>query len=240
MHSSDKDTGENMIGIVGATDFEMKELLEVIEVKEKKEIGGFTFYEGIFAGKDIVASKCGIGKVFASTCCQTMLLNYNVFSIVNIGAAGALIPELKKGDVVLVDETVQYDMDTTAFGDPLGLISGINIVGFQCVMHPLLGMLLDDRNIKWRIGNDATADRFCTDADTKKMLVDKFACMSVDMEAAAIAQVCYINNKPFESIKIISDSANDDSTEDYNEFTGTVGERVVEILALRMMAEARK
>lgn len=64
--------------------------------------------------------------------------------------------------------------------------------------------------------------------------------MSVDMEAAAIAQVCYINNKPFESIKIISDSANDDSTEDYNEFTGTVGERVVEILALRMMAEARK
>ena len=222
-----------MIGIIGATDFEMGKLLETITVKEKKTIGGFDFYVGTLFDKDTVAVKCGIGKVFMAMCCQTLLLNFKVDTIINIGAAGALADGLRMGDIVLADSAVQYDMDTTAFGDPLGMISGINKVMFDCSICDGFGEALSASGIHWVVGHNATADMFCTKAEVKKMLTEHFGCSSVDMEAGALAQVCYVNGMDFESIKIISDGANDDSGDDYNEYTGTVGERVMEILQIR-------
>lgn len=223
-----------MIGIIGATDFEMSKLLENMEITEHKKIGGFDFCVGKLFGKEVVAVKCGIGKVFMSACCEAFLLNFKVDKIINIGAAGGLVPDLAMGDVVLVDSAVQYDMDTTAFGDPLGLISGINKVMFDCSICPGFGEALTKKEIHWIVGHNATADMFCTKSDVKQMLTSHFKCSSVDMEAGALAQVCYINGQDFESIKIISDGANDDSGDDYNNYTGTVGERVMEILEIRL------
>lgn len=223
-----------MIGIIGATDFEMKELLEIIQVSEKKEIGGYTFYKGKFAGEEIVASKCGIGKVFAACCCQTMLLNYDVECIFNCGAAGALKSGFKRGDAVLVEQTVQYDMDTTAFGDPLGMISGINVVKFPLSINESLENELKNSGIAVHAGECATADCFCSKSDVKQMLVNDFSCSCVDMECGALAQICYINGVKLESVKIISDSADSNSTDDYDEYTGSVGERVCEIINIRL------
>ena len=222
-----------MIGIIGATDFEMSKVLVDMEINEHKNIGGFDFCIGRLFGRDVVAVKCGIGKVFMSACCEAFLLNFKVDKIINIGAAGGLVPGLSMGDVVLVDSAVQYDMDTTAFGDPLGLISGINKVMFDCSICPGFGEALSDKGIHWIVGHNATADMFCTKSEVKKMLTEHFECSSVDMEAGALAQICFINGQDFESIKIISDGANDDSGDDYNTYTGTVGERVMEILELR-------
>ena len=222
-----------MIGIIGATDFEMSKLLQDMEIDQHKLIGGFDFCIGKLFGKEVVAVKCGIGKVFMAACCQTFILNFDVDVIINIGAAGGLVSGLAMGDVVLVDSAVQYDMDTTAFGDPLGLISGINKVMFDCSVCPGFGDALAERGIHWIVGHNATADMFCTKSEVKEMLTTQFECSSVDMEAGALAQVCFINDRKFESIKIISDGANDDSGEDYNKYTGTVGERVMEILEVR-------
>ncbi len=222
-----------MIGIIGATDFEMSKLLEDLEINEHKKIGGFDFCIGKLFGKEVVAVKCGIGKVFMSACCEAFLLNFKVDKIINIGAAGGLVPGLAMGDVVLVDSAVQYDVDTTAFGDPLGLISGINKVMFDCSICPGFGEALTQKGINWIVGHNATADMFCTKSEVKQMLTSHFGCSSVDMEAGALAQVCFINGQDFESIKIISDGANDESGDDYNNYTGTVGERVMEILQVR-------
>lgn len=222
-----------MIGIIGATDFEMSKLLQDMEILEVKKIGGFDFCIGKLFKRDVVAVKCGIGKVFMSACCQTLLLNFKVDKIINIGAAGGLVPGLSMGDVVLVDSAVQYDMDTTAFGDPLGLISGINKVMFDCSICPGFADVLAKKGIHCIVGHNATADMFCTKKEVKEMLTSHFGCSSVDMEAGALAQICYINGQDFESIKIISDGANDDSNDDYNKYTGTVGERVMEILEIR-------
>ncbi|MBP3360863.1 MAG: 5'-methylthioadenosine/S-adenosylhomocysteine nucleosidase [Clostridia bacterium] len=222
-----------MIGIIGATDFEMEILLRDMETEKKTAIGGFEFRTGSLFGEKITAVKCGIGKVFMAACCQTMLLNFPVERIINIGAAGALTGGLRPGDAVLADGAVQYDMDTTAFGDPLGMISGIGKVMFDCDICRGFGEALGRAGIHHIVGHNATADRFCADTAVKDMLVSHFGCVSVDMEAGALAQVCYINSKPFESIKIISDRADDTSGDDYNEYTGTVGERVMEILKIR-------
>ncbi len=223
-----------MIGIIGATDFEMGKLFEDMDIVKSDKIGGFEFCTGKLFDREVIAVKCGIGKVFMSMCCQTLLLNFKVDKIINIGAAGALKEGLRTGDIVLADSAVQYDMDTTAFGDPLGMISGINKVMFDCSICEGFGEALTKSGINWIKGHNATADMFCTKKEVKKMLTEHFDCASVDMEAGALAQVCYVNNMEFESIKIISDGANDDSGDDYNEYTGTVGERVMEILGIRL------
>jgi len=226
-----------MIGIIGATDFEMSVLLRDMNTEKKETIGGFEFYSGEVFGKKIVAVKSGIGKVFMAACCQTLILNFKVDRIFNIGAAGALKSGLHTGDAVLVDSAVQYDMDTTAFGDPLGLISGINKVMFECEICPGYKELLEQRGVNTVIGHNATADMFCTSSEVKSKVVSEFDCTSVDMEAGALAHICFINGMPIESVKIISDGANDDSGDDYNKYTGTVGERVMELLEIRLELE---
>lgn len=224
-----------MVGIIGATDFEMKELLESeLEISEKKEIGGYTFYEGTLFGKSVVASKCGIGKVFAACCAQTMLMNFDVDYILNCGAAGGLIPQLHRGDAVICEKAVQYDMDTTAFGDPLGLISGINVVKLPVEVNSSLADMLKGEGIGCSIGECATADRFCTRDDVKELLKTHFGCSCVDMECGALAQICYVNGAKLESIKIISDGADSQSADEYDEYTGSVGKRVCDILKIRL------
>lgn len=224
-----------MTGIIGATDFEMKELLEEeLEITKKKEIGGYTFYIGKLAEKEVVAAKCGIGKVFAACCMQTMLLNFDVDRVLNCGAAGGLLPQLRRGDAIICEKTVQYDMDTTAFGDPLGMISGLNIVKLPLEVNNYLADELKKNGIACHTGDCATADCFCTKSEVKEMLKTHFGCITVDMECAALAQIAFVFGAKLESVKIISDSADSQSTDDYDEYTGSVGKRVCEILKIRL------
>ena len=117
-----------MIGIIGAMDAEVNLLTEQMEEIREEKIGFARFYVGKMFGKECVVGRCGVGKVHAAMCAQSMILHYAPEVIVNIGVAGALVDELKIGDIVVAKAAVQHDMDTTPVGDPMGLISGINIV----------------------------------------------------------------------------------------------------------------
>ncbi len=223
-----------MIGIAGATGAEMKTLLSEIQAEDVYSIGGFEFIKGKLFGKEVIASRCGIGKVSTATCCQTMILNFAPELIFNIGAAGALKEGLSVGDIVLVNSVVQYDVDTTAHGDPLGMVSGINKIFFDCCINDDFKQKLTDHCIHWVEGKDATADAFCSDKKVKDMLISHFGCTSVEMELGAMAHICYLNNTPCEAVKIISDTADENSKDDYTKYTQIVGDRVMEILKIRL------
>jgi len=115
-----------MIGIIGAMQTEVELLISRLEGAEKRTVSGIDFYSGKLEKKDVVVAKCGIGKVFAAMCAQTMILAFAPAVIVNTGVAGTLTPRLSIGQVALADRVVQHDMDTSPLGDPVGLISGIN------------------------------------------------------------------------------------------------------------------
>ena len=83
-----------MIGIIGAMQVEVEHIKAVMTDVETKTISGIEFCRGKISGKDTVAAKCGIGKVFASVCAEAMILRYNPDVIVNIGVAGTLTNEL--------------------------------------------------------------------------------------------------------------------------------------------------
>ena len=117
------------IGIIGAMDIEVDALKDALTEKSVTRVSGIDFYSGKLLNKDVVVAKCGVGKVFSAVTAEIMVLKFNLDAIINTGVAGS-ISTLKIGDLAISSSVVQYDMDTTAIGDPLGLISGINMIYF--------------------------------------------------------------------------------------------------------------
>jgi len=208
-----------MIGIIAAMKPEAEALIAKMEDKKEKVISGVKFTSGKIHSKDVVCAVCGIGKVFAAITATAMILNYKPDAIINTGVGGSLTDELKIFDVAVSESVVQYDMDTTAFGDPLGLISGLNEVNLMCD-EKIVGCLIkagESLGATTKRAIIATGDKFLEDQDFKKFLNSHFNASVCEMEGGSIGQVCRVNNVPFGIIRCISDGAGSDHT-DYNTF----------------------
>ena len=220
----------NVIGIIGAMDIEVSGLLSGMSNIEKKVYGGIEFTKGILCDKEVVIAKCGIGKVFAAMCAQTMILNYSPKCIINSGVAGALSDELNILDAVIATSVVQHDMDTSPLGDPKGLISGINVVNFDTdsVVSDAMEKSIKSLSINTVRGIIASGDQFIASADRKKEIATEFNAIACEMEGASIGQVCYVNNVPFAVLRTISDGKGE--ALDYMTFSKIAANRAIDII----------
>ena len=159
-----------------------------------------------------------------------MILHFGVDKVINIGVAGSLVKDLKVLDVALAESAVQHDMNTTAIGDPPGLISGINVVNFEAdkELNQIVCSVLEAKGIYHQTGIIASGDLFVDTDKQRNNIHVKFGAMAADMEGAAIAHVCYINKVPFAIIRSISDG--DGSAMDYNTFAGKAAEQSISIV----------
>ena len=118
----------NKFGVICAMESEAALLRASLKEPSTKTVGSLTFTEGKLGEKKVVLAVCGIGKVFAALCAQTMILHFAPDCIINSGVAGSLTDKLNILDLAVAENLVQHDMDTSPLGDPVGLISGINRV----------------------------------------------------------------------------------------------------------------
>ena len=221
-----------MIGIIGAMQTEVELLISKIQEANVKNISGIDFVSGKIYGKDVVVAKCGIGKVFAALCAQTMILEYGVELVINTGVGGAIADELDIGDVAVSNFVVQHDMDTSALGDPIGLISGINVVEIAADTNTV-NALLDaaaEVGAKCVVGTVASGDKFISGVEAKRKIKDTFGALVCEMEGAAIGQVCYVNKVPFCVIRAVSDKADGSSGVDYMTFVVGAAEKNANIV----------
>ncbi|MDD5923698.1 MAG: 5'-methylthioadenosine/adenosylhomocysteine nucleosidase [Clostridia bacterium] len=221
-----------MIGIIGAMNVEVEKLKNIIENKKTEIYSGIEFVSGQIYGKDVVVAKCGIGKVFAAICAQTMILIFSPSVVINTGVAGAIDSRLKIGSVAIGYDTVQYDMDTTDFGDPLGMISGLNIVHMECKGEAKDKVLqyADKLSLNVLSGTIASADRFLSDRDYKNTLKNIFSAIACDMESGSINHVCFVNDVDCVIVRAISDTADDESIGNYTEFLQSSAEKAVSVV----------
>ena len=170
-------------------------------------VSGVEFTRGNLHGKDVVIAVCGIGKVFAAICTEAMILKYAPALIINSGVAGTLTDALSIGDIAIAKTLVQHDMDTSPLGDPVGLISGINIITVPAdeKLSALLAECVRDMGSKCVVGTIASGDQFVAAKEKKDEIRSKFDVIAAEMEGGAIGQVCYINNIPFAILRTISD-----------------------------------
>lgn len=221
-----------MIGIIGAMQTEVELLISEIEDAKSENISGIDFFCGKICGKDVVVAKCGIGKVFAAMCAQTMIVRYGVERLINTGVGGAISNELNIGDIAVSNFVVQHDMDTSALGDPVGLISGINVVDIAAdeKMIAELCSAAEKKGARCLVGKIASGDLFVSGAEKKKYIEETFGAIVCEMEGAAIGQVCYVNKIPFCVIRAVSDKADGSSHVDYMSFVAVAAKKNAEIV----------
>ena len=207
------------IGIIGAMAVEVESLKAKIEGKQSETVSGIEFVSGKLCGKDVVIAQCGIGKVFSAICAEAMIVRFGVDAVINTGVAGTLSENIGILDLAISDAVVQHDMDTSPLGDPVGLLSGINIVKLPASKRlcEAVSAAADKMGIRYERGVIASGDQFICDAGKKSYIKSNFDAIACEMEGGSIGHVCFVNGVDFVVIRSISDNASGEANMEYPE-----------------------
>ena len=205
------------IGIIGAMDEEINDLLEKMEVIKEEIYSNMSFYIGKLSGRDIVLAKCFVGKVNAAICTQTMILKYDIDMIINVGVAGGIDKSLELGDIAISTSTVEFDQNVSALGYQIGYTFGLDKIYIESdkkISNKLYEVASKENNVK--LGVVASSDKFISSENEIKKIKEMFKdTVAVDMESASISHVCKLNDTRFCALRIISDSGNNIEYRDF-------------------------
>ncbi len=189
------------IGLQFAMPAELHALPGAKALKPFETVSGVPFFE---IAPDILACAGGVGKVNAAMAAEIFCLRHSVDLILNAGVAGCLT-DLPTGSLVVASEFVQHDVDTTAVGDPIGLVSTVNQVAFPTWEPERCAAALAALGVPAVTGRVATGDWFAVKGARAALLRDTFSPLLVEMEGGAIAQVCLRSGVRFAALKSVSD-----------------------------------
>ena len=230
-----------MIGIISAMQEEMQALLDKLENVSTTKKGMRTSYSGTLFTKKVVLVFSRWGKV-ASAVTTTQLINdFELEEIIFTGVAGGIVDGLEIGDIVIGNKMFQHDLDARPFYKQFE----IPILKLAHVSTQKSNHLLDSAKIflnnyfefidkdeahafniykpKMIHGDIASGDQFISSLEKIKTLNTMLPTATcVEMEGAAIAQVCYEYSVPFSIIRIISDKANDNANIDFVRFSDSI------------------
>lgn len=231
------------LAILSALLDEQRGLLEQLVRPHKVKRAGRTFWCGQWHGHEVVLALTKVGKVAAATTTTAVIEAFQVKRVVFTGVAGGLGSGVKVGDVVVARDFIHHDLDSSP------LFSRYEIPLYGCATLPcdegLTALLLEatrvglagvgehfhqDKLLKSpqvHSGLIASGDQFVSDAGVAaKMMSDMqasgFAPLAVEMEGAAVAQVCRDYGVPFAAVRTISDRADDEAHMDFSAFVQKV------------------
>ncbi len=212
-----------MIGLMGAMDEEVNLYVSYADIEQISEYAGMVFHCGRIEEMPIVIVKCGVGKVNAAVSTQILIDRFNVNGIVFTGLAGALVPYLQQGDIVVANNLIQYDVDLSAFGRRIGDVPSVGrIMEADAVMIRAFTSAYDEifggksNRPQMIVGTVVSGDKFISDIKTIAWLQREFGAIATEMEGAAVAQVCRMNTIPFLVIRTISDGADENAAAEFD------------------------
>lgn len=221
------------IAIIAAMDQELAAIKDKFNKIEENSLKDLTYYTGELNGKEYLLIKSGIGKVNAARVTQMLIDKFDIEYIINVGTAGSLNDSLEIGDIVIGEKLVQHDFDTTAFGDEKGYITGTGKIfeSDKNLIEKYIKHISEDKQeYNIIIGTIASGDIFCTEKWRKEKIHTKFNADCVEMEGAAIAQICTLNKVPFIVIRSISDKPNGENQIDFNKFIDMASKRCADLI----------
>lgn len=183
--------------------------------------------------KEILLLKSGIGKVNAAlTANKASQLKADL--VISTGLAGGVDNCLKQGDIVLADKVCYHDVDCGE-GNTIGQVQDLPLY-FTSPTN--LIQQISQQAEHFKIGLTVTGDQFLTAPERLKQIKKDFpTALAVDMESAAVAQTCYINNIPFISLRIISDVVGQkQQIEHYNNFWQNVPHLATQMIDMAIKA----
>jgi adenosylhomocysteine nucleosidase len=205
------------LGILGAMSCEIALLQQKMTLQETVECGGRSYYLGQIGPVEVIVVCCGIGKVNAALCTQTLIQKFGADHIINTGVAGGVDPAAKVFDVIVSTSVCYHDFTP-----------GILQENFPyCEEYPADEQMVNIMNKVYRESNAdyalrsqriVTGDVFVESNSLKESIASRFAPGCVDMESGAVGQVCYILKTPFLALRSLSDTADDEAGMSFDQF----------------------
>ncbi len=229
---------EPLTGILGAMAEEVRLLVGQLKEGKRHEVEGITFWTGRLKGRRVVVAMTGVGKVNAALTAALLHHRFHPTEVLFTGIAGALNPTLRPADIVIAEKAFQHDLGRLEDG-AMVLRGARNPVDFlrNPVFFPADENLLKvakasakrialdpiatrdgKRTPKVVTGTVATGDVFVASPAKSKQLHAEFKADAVEMEGAAVAQVCWQWRVPCLVIRSISDTADDNAVLDARMF----------------------
>lgn len=202
------------IGIIVAMSKELALLLHNIEDESRVTVNNRNFYIGRIGRHEVVLAQCGIGKVNAAVGTLTLIENFHPSLIINTGVAGGTGTGARVMDIVAATAVAYHDVwcgPDTEWGQAADCPPQ-----FDC---PLPDDAFRDMDVKR--GLIASGDIFVSDAATVERIRSLYPeAVAVDMESAAVAQVCHLKDVPCVVLRVVSDTpgATDDNMTQYTNF----------------------
>ena len=210
------------IGIIGAMEVEVEILKKNMSLKRTVKKASMEFFEGTIEGTDVVVVRSGIAKVNAGICVQILVDLFDVTHVINTGVAGSLDAKINIGDIVLSTDACYHDVDATVFGYKKGEVPQLGTASFvadeklrEVAKKAIKTAAADIGVFEGRV---CSGDQFISSKEIKENIKKDFDGMCTEMEGAAIAQGCFLNNIPFLIIRAISDKADGSDIVDYPVF----------------------
>lgn len=209
-----------MLGIIGAMQEEVEILKNDMQQMETKKLAHVEFYTGQLYGVDVVLMQSGIGKVNAAMTAALLIDQYQPEAVINTGSAGGLGSQLAVGDIIISDEVLHHDVNATAFGYALGQVPGMPLsYPADDNLKNLVQEAVETHKLSAHKGLIVSGDSFIGSAVQKQKILKNFPeALAVEMEAAAIAQVCHQYHMPFIITRAVSDLANGEAGMTFEEF----------------------
>jgi adenosylhomocysteine nucleosidase len=210
--------------LIAAMHEELAALLPAIQGATVGRCGGREFWLGAFEGQPVVAVLSGIGKVAASITATLLIDHYQVDRVLFIGVAGGLGDGVQVGDVVVADALLQHDMDASPLFPrhevPLTGLSRFPVdAAFSERVAQGARRALVARSGRLHRGLIVSGDRFvATAAESRALRAALPDALAVEMEGAAVAQVCHAFGTPLAVVRSISDRADDTAHVDFSSF----------------------
>ena len=250
------------IAIVGALHEELSAVLALMPDAQQQIVGRRIFCSGHLHGHPVVAVLSGIGKVAAATTATALIERFGVARIVFTGVAGGVGDGVNVGDVVVAQDYLQHDMDASPLFPrwevpgyarsrlvcDAALSATLLEAAHACVssargqfgLEYVPQSTSEDALHRAHHGLVASGDRFVSAADEAHRLRTTLHdaghnVLAVEMEGAAVAQVCHDYGIPFAAVRTISDRADDTAHVDFPLFVQTVASRYAEHMVLALM-----
>ncbi|MDR1146785.1 MAG: 5'-methylthioadenosine/adenosylhomocysteine nucleosidase [Verrucomicrobiales bacterium] len=245
----------NTVGIMGAMPEEVSGVAALLAGRETRVIAGREYVTGSVGGRRVVVVFSRWGKVAAAATAATLLLEFGVTEIIFTGVAGAVSDALAIGDIVLARRLVQHDLDAR----PLVPRYEIPLLGRTWLETPPArlrraidavekligsGRLAADGELRkfgitkprLHVGDIASGDQFFSrHADKVALTLALPSVLCVEMEGAAVAQVCHEHGVPCTVIRTISDAADEQSPVDFPAFVAGIASKYSAAVARELL-----
>jgi adenosylhomocysteine nucleosidase len=217
------------LGIIAAMPQELQAFLQAMPDEHLQRVGGREVWVGHWRGHEVVAALSGIGKVAASITATLLIARFGVGRLLFTGVAGGIGAGVQVGDIVVATELLQHDMDASPLFPRHELPGrGISRIAtdptlteaLQRAARQTLGI---SKGQHVHAGLIVSGDRFVSSrAEVQALQAELPDALAVEMEGAAIAQVCLDFGVPFGVVRSISDRADDDAHVDFMQFVAEV------------------